>query len=320
MEVELRELRWVPRWTSLLGCLEGCLRFLGREAEPAWLYGATGHAFVINIHRRDLCPSGPTAWDPTGLYELGRKLGFTTEAVFATLNQPHFAAKRVQAWHRAQRALKAGKPCIGWELQVPEYYIIHGYDELGYHYSGPLAEEGAGPKAWGELGDSEIGVLNLMIVELNKPAPERELIHTALAFALRFAAEVNPYIFEAYAAGPAAYEVWRNHLASGEPDPHGTAYNAQVWAECRGFAPAFLRAAANRLPALAGELEKAAREYDKVAAELGRVAELFPFHDDQEANARDRRLLDEAVACLERARTAEITGLARLEQLEVVLR
>jgi hypothetical protein len=56
----LENCRWVPRWVAHLGAVKGCLNYLGIEMSDAWLYGGTGHAFVLNVHE-GLCPSGPTA-------------------------------------------------------------------------------------------------------------------------------------------------------------------------------------------------------------------------------------------------------------------
>ena len=39
MGVQLEGLRWQPRWISHLGCLKGCLGYLGRELSWGWLYG-----------------------------------------------------------------------------------------------------------------------------------------------------------------------------------------------------------------------------------------------------------------------------------------
>jgi len=50
MEKKLENLRWRPRWISHLGCIKGCLEYLGVDVSDAWLFGATGHAFVINLH------------------------------------------------------------------------------------------------------------------------------------------------------------------------------------------------------------------------------------------------------------------------------
>ena len=46
---KLEDLRWNPRYVTHLGCIKGCLNYLGIEVSDAWLYGGTGHAFVINI-------------------------------------------------------------------------------------------------------------------------------------------------------------------------------------------------------------------------------------------------------------------------------
>jgi len=45
----LENLRWQPRNVTHLGCIKGCLDYLGMDVSEPWLYGGTGHAFVINI-------------------------------------------------------------------------------------------------------------------------------------------------------------------------------------------------------------------------------------------------------------------------------
>ena len=52
-EVDMKKLEgliWKPFWTTHLGCIKGCLNYLGLNVSDGWLFGATGHAFVINIH------------------------------------------------------------------------------------------------------------------------------------------------------------------------------------------------------------------------------------------------------------------------------
>jgi hypothetical protein len=43
---KIEGLEFVPRATSHIGALEGCLRHLGIEISPGWLFGSTGHAFI----------------------------------------------------------------------------------------------------------------------------------------------------------------------------------------------------------------------------------------------------------------------------------
>ncbi|MCD4657400.1 MAG: hypothetical protein K8S87_07625 [Planctomycetes bacterium] len=47
---KLEGLIWKPFWTTHIGCIKGCLNYLGLNISDGWLFGATGHAFVINIH------------------------------------------------------------------------------------------------------------------------------------------------------------------------------------------------------------------------------------------------------------------------------
>ena len=65
---KLENLKWSPKWVSHLGCVKGCLDYLGIDMTDAWLYGASGHAFIRNISE-DSCPSGPTAWKTMMLCE-----------------------------------------------------------------------------------------------------------------------------------------------------------------------------------------------------------------------------------------------------------
>jgi len=49
MDKKIENLRWKPKWVSHMGCLKGCLDYLDLKVSDAWLYGATGHAFIINV-------------------------------------------------------------------------------------------------------------------------------------------------------------------------------------------------------------------------------------------------------------------------------
>ena len=47
--VELQGLRIHQRIVERLGCIKGCLDYLGRDISLPWLYGCTGHAFIISL-------------------------------------------------------------------------------------------------------------------------------------------------------------------------------------------------------------------------------------------------------------------------------
>lgn len=49
MKKQLENLRWKPMNVTHLGCIKGCLNYLDLDVTDAWLFGATGHAFIINM-------------------------------------------------------------------------------------------------------------------------------------------------------------------------------------------------------------------------------------------------------------------------------
>jgi hypothetical protein len=308
-------------WVSHLGCIKGCLDFLGIEIGNAWLYGGTGHAFVINLHK-EVCPSGPTAWNTTKLFELGRNLGYKLDSVFATKGQDNFAEMQKRAWEHVQSAIDQGTPCYGWELEIPEFYVVYGYDDAGYYFSGPGCDDGKGPKPWHELGDTGIGVLELYSVWPGETADDATTVKQALSFALEHAVTSNEWTHEDYKTGLAGYDNWINALQEGKASDMGMRYNTGVWLECRQNAVGFLEEAKGRLKSRADALfDVALAHYRIVSESLGEVAEIYPW--SFEASDEDVLPVDDknhaAVETLKAAREAEAAGLQALEKIVAAL-
>lgn len=323
-------LRWRPRWVSHLGCLE----YLGVEISDAWLYGATGHAFVINIHEA-LCPSGPTAWKSNVLDELGEAIGCRIERIEGDKRQPGFADVQERAWEATQRAIHERIPVYGWELDVPEYYVVNGYDDVGYYYNGPLCDDGAGPKPWRELGVTDIGWLAMYVVRLGQTKGDAAVVKQALDFAVAMRDEPRRWALDHYAMGLEAYDWWIKALDEGGAGGLGMAYNAAVWAECRHYAAEFLVEARLRLQRKGSALPDAAfiaamdaafiaaiEAYSVVADNLRAVSELFPFmvpNEEKDQNVSDPDCCAKGLLHLRSAKTAEAHGLHALEQIAAAL-
>lgn len=311
----LPNVRLAPRWVSYLGCVKGCLDYLDIPVTDGWLYGGTGHAFVMNISA-DACPSGPTAWNTEMLFTLGRNLGYQTDGVFCLKASPDFAEKQKLAWDKAREAIDAGYPCIGWELEIPEFYVVYGYDEVGYIYSGPQCFEGRGPKSWNELGDSRIGMVELFSIRPGEPAGDRKTVRDALVFALDFASASNRWIDDPYKAGLEGYDAWMESLKTGKAIGIGMAYNAAVWLECREYAVQFLQEAEERLGGpVSSLLEEALEPYRQVSENLQIVADAFPFFDMKPEYLCDKNRVGKALVSLRAARDAEAKGLSRLQKI-----
>ena len=313
----LENLRWVPHWVSHLGCIKGCLDYLGIDVTDGWLSGGTGHAFVLNVHEDGSCPSGPTAWNHSVMFTLGGNLGFSIDGVTGMKHRGELPDAQERAWDLVRRSIDQGVPCYGWELAVPEYYVVYGYDDVGYYYSGPDADEGAGPKPWRELADTGIGWLEMRTVEAGRQADDAKTVRDALSFALEFGAGSDRWVLPKYRGGLAGYDTWIRAMQEGTAGRFGVGYNAAVWAKCRRVAPEFLREAKERLTGeAAGFFDEAIARYDDVSRALDRVAEAYPFGTEYAMDPiGDDERSAAAAESLRRARAAEEAGLTALRKI-----
>jgi hypothetical protein len=318
---KLANLKWSPHWVSHLGCVKGCVDYLGLDISTAWLYGGTGHAFVINIHD-EVCPSGPTAWKTVMLYELGENLGYVTDdAVFGWKSEGNLAELQENAWAFTRQNIDQGLPVYGWELMIPEFYVVYGYDEVGYYYSGTEADDGKGPKPWRELADTGIGLMEIYRIKPGEAKEPRLVVKSAFEKVLYHAGNPKDWIMDGYHAGLAGFDVWIKALESGKADRFGMGYNSQVWRECRGYAVGFLKEAKERLSGEAGVLlDEGLEHYQVVADRLAQVCEKYPFDLTTQGQVIERddkcqRTLD----LLKETREAEAAGLKVLEKIVAAL-
>lgn len=317
--VTLEPLTWTPAWVSHLGCLKGCLDFLQVPVTDAWLHGASGHAFVLNIHE-ELCPSGPTAWETKRMLELCENTGCRLEIIAAHKSQAAFHQTRQDAWQAIRSAIDNQTPCYGWELSIPEFYVIHGYDDTGYYFRGPLCESGGGPLPWQKLGDTDIGWIEVAIVRPADPRTDEQVVREALQFAVAYTLHPEPWTQNKYQGGLAGYTLWMESLSDHKADGFGTAYNAAVWATCRSHAARFLHEAKERLTkSLTPDLDRAATHYEAVAGHLKQVADTFPFlgvpDEMKQEHIEDPTRRTRAVETLLAAREEEEKGVALLQQI-----
>ncbi|MBD3364614.1 hypothetical protein GF359_05310 [candidate division WOR-3 bacterium] len=310
----LEGLDWEPLWATHVGCIKGCVDYLKLGHSVAWVYGGSGHAFVLNVSA-DLCPSGPTTWEPEPFYELGRNLGYEIKTVHGHKGMENFPELQKEAWELVNLALNAGSPCYGWELLYPEYYVIRGYDQNHYHFLGPGADADTKPKLWMELGETDIGVIDMHAVRPLEegPADDVTVVKAALEFAVAYA-QTGKWAFAG--AGSKGYDNWIKAFESGKAHPHGAAYNAAVWTECRKYAVEFLKEAKKRLDdKLSPMFDEATSHYKIVRDNLEQVAELFPFQGMDPEHVKDKERTKKAIEALKVSREAEEKGLAALEKI-----
>lgn len=252
------------------------------------------------------------------MFALGQNIGYDFAGVVsAHKSDIKFPEKQKEAWDMVRKSIDEGIPCYGWELETAEFYVINGYDDIGYYYSGGGADPIKGPKPWQELGESDIGLVEMYSIKPGQPTDDATTVKEALEFALEHSKD-KKWILPRYNSGLAGFDKWIETVAKGEAMGVGMAYNAAVWAECRALGLQFLREARQRLDgSMSPLLDEAINSYSPVVDSLNRLVDIFPFPPDGEIEDKER--IKKALEHLKRAREAEEKGLKSLEKIVAAL-
>jgi hypothetical protein len=254
------------------------------------------------------------------MLRLAERAGCQLEVLTAHKSQPDFHQRQEEVWAKVRLAMDNAFPCYGWELEIPEFYVVDGYDQVGYHFRGPGCSEGKGPLAWQSLGDTGIGVLEMIIVRPAQEAPIAPAVRDALSFAVEMSRNPKSFAFPDYRMGLAGYDQWIKALKKNRAGGFGMAYNAAVWSECRRHAVDFLREVhAEFGPDVRALVRDATVYFEEVSRHLNTVAAAFPFlnvsDEQKEDNVRDRDRREAAAEALRDAREHEEMGLQILSRI-----
>lgn len=306
---------WVSNWNGFVGALDGCLQALGDARHPDDLMGLSGFAFRINVHP-ELSPASLYLFD--WHYRFSRvfdRLGYLFSLHYAEKSDLLFGARQKNAMDVVVRNIDAEKPLVAWNLGVPEFFVVSGYDitDLDLVASGPptAGDEDRFPiSRWGTSGPE-----NLALIEFGErfQVDPAESAARALREAVRHAREHEHRVPE-HRNGLAAYDVWARAVRSGAAEPNAAAYCAHSLAHARSAAARFLRRALDLFPSDRREaLAEAATRYGEVAERLRAVADAFPFPPPggSDRNGSRRRPAADNIAAAARS---EAQGVAALER------
>ena len=314
---QLEGLRPARRWMTLLGCIKGCMSYLGRDVDDAWLYGVTGAAFMLNIDQK-VDVSGPTSWDCAHLREMAPHLGISlSHHVRALVSDADFEEKQQAAARFVREKIDAGIPCYGWDGCM-EWLTVNGYsDDACLQFSHYF---GAGYKAqpWTKLGRQIPNVFEVTSVEVaDAPPDDRAAVRAALTFALTQGPS-GELIDPRHAEGVDGYDLWIRCLESGDwrqaDGLPGVHHNVACWHECRCYAERFLRLAGEKLGGpLKPMFNDAADRYKEVRTALCEMQAIFiykyPLPPVDEAGVA------RAIGLLRSAQEAEAEGLNMIESI-----
>jgi len=312
---------WTKTWSTAAEAIHGAVSYTDKKhLSLVDIMGLTGHAFRLNIDPKHIHASGPTSFP--GGYILRRNLtnlGFISNLADARVPvTPEQAERTIALIHKT---IDQGVPAIGFDLFVPEFGLIYGYDDDKQLFHAKDTSKD-GTISYQQFVESNIGVLFLVTISDSIPHSKYEMLRMALDMILAHAKgeEWNGRFKDRYVMGTAAYDAWVEVMKRRDADEFGNAFNVAVVADAREFAAEFLRRLAvqwngtNLVERTVREqAAKAAVHYEAAVAALGELRELFPFPNG--GNPKDPATADRAIECLETARDAEANGLKLLEEL-----
>jgi len=270
-------LKMYPFNTTLIGVLKGVFDYFRIPVSDPWLFGGSGHAFVINIHE-ELCPSGPYVWNYKTFFELVRKLG--VEMKDLGFFHPKSAPDEIKEIEEIlRRNIDENVPCSLLNL---ENQLVSGYNDTQFIVQQPWAKVDFPPKTltfqtWEELG-KEFHVSFFSFAQ-TEATDERTIIRDSLSYAVDLAKNPARYRSEHYYIGLEAYDTWVKAVEAGHGPSHGNWWNGTVWWECREMASKYFSEIASKLQ---GEVSEIAMDLSK------RYGDVATFLD----KARNKELAD----------------------------
>lgn len=257
--------------TTLMGMIKGVLDYYNISVSNEMLFGLTGNAFMINIHK-ELCPSGPYCWNLEPFYKLLKNIGLLIkdEGFFSAENS---IKDRMGIEKLLKDELDNRKPC---GLMNLEFQLIYGYDDTGFITSQPWGPEHDFPPGhltyteWTELGNE----FHISFFTFKKIGIKPEI--TAIIESLEYAKDLfeNPseHTLNDYAVGPGAYDIWTDALRKGKFLDRGNWWNAIVWSECRSYASAYFDEISKKYPSTSEEASQLQILYQAVSDMLLEVS------------------------------------------------
>jgi len=310
------EAHMIRSFVSPLGAIAGILRYL-KDVRPYYhLMGLSGFAFRINISDR-ACPSSPCAfhWDHF-LSRAMMMLGYECDIVQAFSTSFRFQERLDEAHSLIRRSIDANLPLIGWELDLPEFGIIRGYDDDRgtYFIDGVLSEEGEQTLPYDKLGRGETESLFVLAPGRRFETDDLVCAKRALEYAV-FHHRLEAPISKLYETGPAAYGKWMDALRRRDIDPFGNSYNARVVLDARVAGVTYLQHVATLFPVEdAAWIVDAASHFEQVADAFMLFSGLFAF-PGEEKPFKDDVNVQKGVGWVSRARAEEKKAIDLIEKV-----
>jgi len=281
--------------------------------------GYTAQAFRIIIDR-DAVEVGSYSAFNWPLYHTQQllNLGFTVQTLGRPSHIPPTPEELAEAIASIQTSLDKGIPALSWDLFIPEWGLIYGYDDENKVFRcRDVRKDGDLP--YEKLGRGEVTEMYMLTITGSQSIDKRDMLKGALQMAVNHAKEVERKD-ESHRVGLDAYEAWIEAFKRGTVDPFGNCVNTgKVW-DARSFAAEFLseislnwKVEASRDEQLSDLAREASEQYAIVAQRLATMRDMFPFPHGGDPNSDEQAA--RALTLLQEAKAAETAGVALLERM-----
>ncbi|SEQ93593.1 hypothetical protein [Piscibacillus halophilus] len=304
-------------WTSAGNAIFNTVKFNKDDLNMVRVMGYTGHAFRININAADVDVAGPTAYDWEDIFAKGlENLGFKSE----TIRTLDFVAPTPDELKRAismiQKSIDQGVPAISWDLFVPEFGNIFGYDDEKKTLWA-IDPQGDQELPYEKLGRGQVNELFVAIITEEIEVDRETMFKTALDMAINHAYhrehkdDVPPY-----ENGLKGYDAWIEAFEKGEVSEFGNAYNIHVVHDARNFAAQFFRELKDEwqnYEKISTLCDEAVARYQEVTDHLRAITNLYPFPQGGEPNKPENAQF--TIEQLKLAKQSEVEAVKVLERI-----
>jgi hypothetical protein len=290
------------------------------------IMGYTAHAFRIIVDR-EAVEVGSYSFFDWKLHHTAvlQNLGFSVQTAGKQTNTPPTPEELAEAIGYLQESIDQGVPGLSWDLFIPEWGNIYGYDdEKRVFRCRDVQKDDELP--YEKLGRGEVTELYVLTIIGSHPVDKRSMLKGALRLAIDHAYQQYSELEQTnYRNGIAAYDAWIEAFTNRNVDPFGNAVNVAKICDAREFAYQFLlELAVNWVGSSSQdegirELAKLASDkYLIVAERFGEMKHpMFPFPQGGEPNSDDQA--KHALVLLQEAKAAESKGLQLLKQIHELL-
>ncbi|KQL45101.1 RNA polymerase subunit sigma-24 [Brevibacillus choshinensis] len=326
-------------WVTCVMSLHGMLAATDRKMSFPMVMGLSGHAFRLTVVPEQIHISGPTMFEFDQVLQQGlRNLGFESRSVSEfkhctdiSINANHVDPALLDANAREKRQLSQllpqalelihrsidrGYPVLAWDLFIPEFGLIYGYDDekkllhagdnCGHSTTVPYDHLGRGL------------VEDLFVLALDEPLEidQRQSLIGALQMAIaHYRGEGS---FFGAINGLDAYSKWVDAFEKRTIEPNGNAYTLAIAQDARHNASAFLKEIAETwtdsvFEGIRSSSLQASDLYAKIADGYAQLCRLFPFPAGGEPN--DPEQCQQAIALFTTIESQEQQAVALLENM-----